>query len=249
MTGRSLPRGGLRSIDPVLRRLRSLATLSAAEEELLLGLSERRIRHRAGDELIAEGQMLRRPRFIVSGWAQSQRVLMDGRRQTFGFLLPGDGIGLCQRQAPPAIAMVMAATFVETIDAEPVMEAVQSGQAPGLERAISAASRLDDILTYDQITRLGCQTAYERVAHFLLELQHRAQMAGLGDRQRFPMPLTQEMLADALGLSIVHINRTLQQLRQRKLIELRSGVAVLLDRDALIQLADFRWPKSVSKSA
>jgi CRP-like cAMP-binding protein len=247
MTGRSAPRLGFRSIEPVVRRLRALATLSALEEELLASLTERRIRHRAGDELIAEGQRARRPRFIVSGWAQSHRVLMDGRRQTFGFLLPGDGLGLCSRQAPPALAVVMAATALETVDAEPIMEAVQNGQAPGLERAISAAARLDDILTYDQITRLGCQTAYERVAHFLLEMQHRAQMAGLGDRQRFPMPLTQEMLADALGLSIVHINRTLQQLRQRKLIELRSGVAVLLDRDALISLADFRWPKSESK--
>lgn len=212
-------------------------------------MTERRVRHRAGDELIAEGQTARRARFIVSGWAHSQRVLMDGRRQTFGFLLPGDGLGMCPRQSPPALAVFVAATALETVDAEPLMEVVQSGRSPGLERALAAAARLDDILTYDHVTRLGCQTAYERVAHFLLELQHRSEMAGLGDRHRFPMPLTQEMLADALGLSIVHINRTLQQLRQRRLIELRSGVAVLLDREALIQIADFRWPKSMRAPA
>jgi CRP-like cAMP-binding protein len=248
MTGLSLPRPSPRLIEPVVRRLRALATLSAAEEELLASLTERRIQHRPGDELIAEGQIARRARFIVSGWAHCQRVLMDGRRQTFSFLLPGDGLGLCPRQAPPALAMVTAATAVDTVDAEPIMEAVTRGEAPGLERAIAAAARLDDILMYDQITRLGSQTAYERLAHLLLELQHRARMAGLGDRERFPMPLTQEMLADALGLSIVHVNRTLQQLRQRKLIELRSGVAVLLDRDALISLADFRWPRSGASS-
>jgi CRP-like cAMP-binding protein len=234
----------MRSIDPVVRRLRALATLSEIDQELLSSLSERRVRHRAGDELIAEGQVARRPRFIVSGWANSQRVLADGRRQTFGFLLPGDGLGVCLRRSPPALCSVVAATALETVDAEPLMEVIQSGRSPGLGNAIIAAARLDDILVLDHMTRLGSQTAYERVAHLLLELQHRLELAGLGDSHRFPMPLTQEMLADALGLSIVHINRTLQQLRRDRLIELRSGVAVLLDREALILLADFRWPKS-----
>jgi CRP-like cAMP-binding protein len=202
------------------------------------------VRHPAGEELIAEGQTTRRARFIVSGWANSQRVLADGRRQTFSFILPGDGLGMCPHRPPPALCSVVAATSLETVDAEPVMEVIHRGQSPGLSNAIAAAARLDDILALDHMTRLGSQTAYERLAHFLLELQHRLELAGLGDSHRFPMPLTQEMLADALGLSIVHINRTLQQLRRDRLIELRSGVAVLLDREAMVSLADFRWPKA-----
>jgi CRP-like cAMP-binding protein len=89
------------------------------------------------------------------------------------------------------------------------------------------------------MVRLGQQTAYERVAHFLLELQRRLQIAGLGDSQRFPLPLTQEMLADSLGLSIVHVNRTLQHLRREKLIELRSGVAILLEPQTLSGICDY----------
>ena len=88
--------------------------------------------------------------------------------------------------------------------------------------------------------RLGRQTGYERTAHLLLELGDRLAAAGLGDGRRFPMPLTQESLADALGLSVVHVNRILQQLRRERLIELRSGEAVLIERDLLVGVADYR---------
>jgi CRP-like cAMP-binding protein len=229
-----------RPIDPVLRRLRALATLSDSDQDLIRNLSERRERHVSGEELIAEGQIARRPRFVVSGWACRQRVLPDGRRQIFGFALPGDGLGICAKPAPPALCSVVALTALETVDAEPVTEAAQDGHSPALARALGAAEILEETLLLDHMVRLGRQTAYERVAHFLLELQTRLEIAGLGDMQRFPLPLTQEILADALGLSIVHVNRTLQQLRRERLIELRSGVAILLQRDLLATIADYR---------
>jgi CRP-like cAMP-binding protein len=78
----------------VVRRLRLLSALSDAELELLRSLGDRRHRHAAGEELVTEGDPTDRPRFIVSGWACRQRVLPDGRRQIFNFLLPGDGLGL-----------------------------------------------------------------------------------------------------------------------------------------------------------
>ena len=71
----------------------------------------------------------------------------------------------------------------------------------------------------------------------------------LGDRQRFPLPLTQEIVADALGLSIVHVNRTLQQLRRAGMIELRSGVAILLQPEQMAKLCDYRATTVTSKSA
>jgi len=69
------------------------------------------------------------------------------------------------------------------------------------------------------------------------------------DSQRFPLPLTQEVLADALGLSIVHVNRTLQQLRRERLIELRSGVAILLEPELLAGIADYRRPAAIAPAA
>jgi CRP-like cAMP-binding protein len=218
-----------------------LSTLSDAELDLLRNLGERRDRHLAGEELVIEGGLAGRPRFILSGWACRQRVLPDGRRQIFSFLLPGDGFGLSRRLGPE-LSTIAALTALETVDAEPVLDAIQAGKAPGLARAIAATDPVEQTQLFDHMVRLGRQTAYERVAHFLLELQRRLEIAGLGDNQRFPLPLTQEILADALGLSIVHVNRTLQQLRRERLIELRSGVAILLERELLANIADYRLP-------
>lgn len=240
MTGRILPRTVSRASETVLRRLTSLATLSDVEQALVLSLNGRPERHRAGDELLVEGDLVRRPRFVVSGWASTQRILSDGRRQVFGFALPGDGIGVYPRMAPPAPFTVTATTVMETVDAEPFLEAIRLGDSPGLLKAFSAAARAEDQMLLDHIVRLGRQTAYERVAHFLLELHDRLATVGLAEHQHFPLPFTQEILADTLGLSIVHINRTLQQLRHDRLIEWRSGVATILRRDLLVSIADYR---------
>jgi CRP-like cAMP-binding protein len=229
----------LRPLEPVLRRLRAYSALSEAEQEFLRTLMDRRERVPAGEELVPDGGLADPPRFILSGWACRQRVLSDGRRQIFSFLLPGDSIGLRTR-ASAELAPICTLTAVEVVAADPVLEAIRSGRAPGLARAVAAAEVAEQALILDQMVRLGRQTAYERVAHFLLELQNRLEVAGLGDGQRFPLPLTQEILADALGLSIVHVNRTLQQLRREGLIELRSGVAILLQRDTLLRIADYR---------
>lgn len=241
MTGRLAPRSVSRPLEVVIRHIRALSAVSDAELELLRSLGERRERFVAGEELVTEGDLAVHPRFILSGWACRQRVLPDGRRQIFSFLLPGDGMGL-DRRAAPEPATVVALTALETVDAAPVVQAVQAGRAPGLARALAAIEPLEHQLLLDHMVRLGRQTAYERVAHFLLELQRRLEITGLGDNQRFPLPLTQEIMADALGLSIVHVNRTLQQLRRERLLELRSGVTILLQRDQLANIADYRAP-------
>lgn len=246
MTGRFTPRIAGWPIDLVIRRLRALATITETEEALVRGLAERRDRHASGEELIAEGQTARRPRFLVAGWAARQRVLPDGRRQIFSLLLPGDSLGLMGRSATPAPWSVTALTALETVDAELVLDAALEGRAPGLAQAFAAGANEAERLLLDHMVRLGQQTAYERMAHFLLELQRRLQVTGLGDAQRFPLPLTQEILADALGLSIVHVNRTLQQLRRERLIELRSGVAILLQPQILRDVAGYEAPPQPS---
>lgn len=230
-----------RPMDPVLRRFGSLAALSPEETALVERLAATREEQRVGAELLSEGVAVRAPRLIVSGWAVRQRLLPDGRRQIFSFLIPGDGIGLCLRPHPLAMASTVALTRIETVDATAVRTAAaDSATYPGLAQVIEAGSHLDEARLLDNVVRLGRQTAYERVAHLLLELRERLTVAGLADDHRFPLPATQEVLADALGLSVVHINRILQQLRREKLIELNSGRVVLLNSDLLASIADYR---------
>ena len=91
----------------------------------------------------------------------------------------------------------------------------------------------------EHLTDVGRRTALERVAHFLLELLVRFRSIGLGDARSFPMPLTQELLADALGLSVPHVNRTLRQLRDDDLVRIEAHQVIVNDVEALSALADF----------
>jgi CRP-like cAMP-binding protein len=160
MTSRLAPRLTGWPIDPVVHRLRSLTSLTEHEEALVRGLSDRRERRRPGDEIIVEGQTRRQPRFVVTGWAARQRVLPDGRRQIFSFILPGDAFGLDLRAGATAPWTVTALTAMETIDASPLLEDVCEGRAPGLAQGLAASTLESERLLLDHMVRLGQQTAY-----------------------------------------------------------------------------------------
>jgi len=232
--------GGL---DVVVRRLQSLSPLSDEAISLIRGLNDAQ-RVSAGVELNRERSTLSRPRFLISGWAARVRWLPDGRRQILGFIVPGEAIGLCLRPHPLALATTVALTALEARDAMPVLRALSGDSPPGgLDEAVRLAAAMDEALLLDQVVRLGRQTAYERMAHLLLELRDRLGDVGLCDGRSFALPLTQEVLADATGLSVVHVNRILQQLRRERLLELSGGVAVLLDVEQLELAADYQRPQ------
>jgi CRP-like cAMP-binding protein len=222
------------------RRLSALTGLGPGELPLIRGLGVSLRQHGARTELCAEGAVAL-PRALVTGWACRQRVLSDGRRQIVTFLLPGDIYGAAPSPTLPSTCAVVALTAVETVDATPLRTAAEepSTPHPGIARALRVLNQLDEVLLRDQIVRLGRQTAYERVAHLLLELRDRLTVVGLAEGDRFALPLTQEVLADALGLSIVHVNRTLQQLRRDGAVEWKNGVVTLLKAELLQGLADW----------
>lgn len=229
------------SADVVMRRLESLAPLGGEAQNLVRSLDNRQ-QHPSGAELGGERAGPPRARFLLSGWAARVRWLADGRRQILGFFLPGDAIGL-RHPRPPRPAAITAVTPLQTVDAAPVLGALAQPRPPaGLAEALMSAADMEEALLYDQVVRLGRQTAYERICHLLLELHDRLADVGLCRNNGFALPLTQEVLADATGLSIVHVNRILQQLRRDQLIDLRSGRATLLDIDQLKGLADYHRP-------
>jgi CRP-like cAMP-binding protein len=184
----------------------------------------------------------REPRFLISGWACRFRQLSDGRRQILTMILPSDSIGLDQRAGPLSHCGVITLTPCRAIGAGSVLTAMASPGHAYLKQAIDTAAALENSFLLDQIVRLGRQTAMERIAHLLLELQWRLEQVGLTQERQFPLPLTQEVLADATGLSIVHVNRTLQQMRRERLIELRHSTVTLLDTGQLVAIADYRAP-------
>jgi CRP-like cAMP-binding protein len=197
-------------------------------------------RYVAGGTVRANATAVRRL-IVVSGWACETRILRDGRRQIFAFVLPGDAIDV---QAASNIGQraVVALTRLEIVDSA-VVASGDSAEAISASRAIERAIRQREDRLFDQMVRIGRLTAKERVLNMLLELHDRLDAVGMVKDHTFRMPITQEMFADALGLSIVHINRTLQQLRREGLIVLKAGSLTLQHRDRLALAAcyPFAW--------
>jgi len=158
-------------------------------------------------------------------------------------LLPGDLIGLDKRQRPLPFGSVATLTTAQVCEAGALRDATAGGESGGKELGLAAALRqareMEEIWLVNQVVRLGRQTAYERVAHFLLELRERLAAVDRVHENRFSFPITQEVLADALGLSVVHMNRTMQQLRRDGLIEQRATTITLHDVPALCLVADY----------
>ena len=230
---------GASRMRPVLRRMVQLGSWSPDALRRIDALGERSERINAKVTLQTEDDAVGRARYILSGWACRHRYLSDGRRQVFGFLLPGDGVGACLHPKPLAHATTWALTPLEVVDAQNIVRPQTLQDCPGLTPLLVAAANEDERLLLNHVVRLGRLDAMERVAHLFLELHDRLAVVGIGGVGRFPLPLTQEVLADALGLSVVHINRTLQELRRQGLIAMQNGHVTLLDRPALGVLADY----------
>lgn len=212
---------------PALRRLAALTRLDEAALAALESATRRAHHVRARGELAIEKQPVREPLLLLEGWAARVRNLSDGRRQLISFVLPGELLGYRRFKGALASSTVTALTPV-TICPLPPEDA-----SPTLAHAVALSRELDEGHLMAQVTRLGRLNAYERIIDLLLELYERLTLSGLARDGSFAMPITQETLSDALGLTPVHVNRTLQQARQAGDLRWNGGTVTLRDPDAL----------------
>lgn len=239
-----MPRPGLSDSatgSPLLTRLRRLGAVSVEAQGALAAAITLSVPVAARRDLATEGGELGPPRAIVSGWAARMRLLADGRRQIVSLLLPGDLIGVRRQVSAISPSTVIAITEV----AVALLPHACSGA--GLADAYAMSSALEEAHLLAQIARLGRFTAQERIADMLLELFERLGLAGLTDPDGFAMPLTQEMVADSLGLTPVHVNRMLQVARRSGEIVWRPGRVTLVDPATLAQKIG-RSPVVVSRA-
>lgn len=218
------------SLQPVAAAAVRLAALSPLDDQATSALAqamERPRRFRVRRDIVSEGQEIGETLLILSGWAARVRTMEDGRRQILNLLLPGDLIGYCDHERPLAVSTVVAATDVDACIAP------NPSVSPALGRAYALSRALEEKYLFAQITRLGRMNAQERMADLLLELLERLALAGLAENGRYLMPLTQEVIADALGLTSVHVNRTLQALRREGALNWKGREVVLPDPEAL----------------
>jgi CRP-like cAMP-binding protein len=230
------PRSAL--AQPVIDEMSLYTSLSDTELAKVTRLGARPVRHAPHASLTTQDGLLE-PLFVLSGWALRTRLLRDGRRQVLSFLLPGDFVGEL-----PAGCMVAATTETTTASAGAFLQDVKdSGPSThGIAKAMKAAADLERDWLLERIVRLGKLSARARLGHLFLELHHRLNRIGLAPQGEFRLPVTQDILSENVGISMVHANRSLQQMRRDGLIDLKGGRLRLLDRRRLELLCEFTPP-------
>jgi CRP-like cAMP-binding protein len=221
------------------RKLAWFAALSPAEIVMLDALTETTRSVRRNREIVTEGRNYETLFALVEGSAIRFRVLRDGRRQVLNIVLPGDFIGFPGCFYESALYSITALTDAVVCSVPFTVLIGLFERSPRLAAAIFWSFACEAAIFAEHLIDVGRRSALERVAHFLLELLTRLQVVGLADERSYQMPLTQELLGDALGLSVPHVNRTLRQLRDDGLVAIEEQRVTIKDIDALAVLADF----------
>lgn len=221
------------------RKISTFVDLSDQELQYLSELQSTPIQVRKGREIVHEGQAGQSAYIIHDGWACSFKLLPDGGRQIITFPIPGDCVGLRSILLRTSDHSFSALTdsVVSRIQAVRMRELFND--LPRLGAAILWAASRDEAMVVEHLVSIGRRNAQERTAHFLLELYDRLQLVGLASNQTFACPLNQYVLADALGLSTIHVNRVLRQLREKGLVTLKNHMVTIQDLPGMKALAGY----------
>lgn len=194
---------------------------------------------RGGERLAEEGAHRASLFLLLEGWARRYKTLKDGRLQITSLLIPGDVINtesLYSQRSDHSVSAISAGKVIEIAgkDLEPLMK-----RRPDLLNALLRQQLAQGSIEREWVVNVGQRKATERLAHLLCELFYRLEAVGLTRGRECDFPLTQECLAQATGMTTVHINRVIQRLRARGLIILDRKQLTVLDLRALRTLALF----------
>ena len=234
MTHRPAP-SGASDMQPVLARLQSLGPCPPGLEAQVLAHVGRVEMVSAGTVVCSEETPARRTRHLLAGWACRYRHVSGGRRQIFDVVLPGDQVGVHLWARPLARTDIQALTPLRMVDTTALVLDDHILAGVPVSRAQADA---DEERALRQIVRLGCMSALERLADLFCDLRERLEVVDLDDVGRFACPLTQQVLADMTGLSVVHVNRVLKELRRRRLVVFERGWVQLGDAKLLAEVMD-----------
>ena len=225
--------------NPFIEKLRGYAPILAADEAALENACHRARKFPPDYDLILEGDMPGPVFVILKGWACRYKILPGGSRQIISFLMPGD---FCDMHV--ALLAEMDHSIGTLTSAEVVtiphdrMEALLD-VSPGLARAFWWTQLVNEGVLRATIVSMGRRTSLERVAHLLCELCFRMRNIGIATQTSIVMPFTQIVLADAVGLTPVHVNRVVRRLRSLGALDLSAGRLIIADIKLLAEIAGF----------
>ncbi len=220
-------------------KLRGYVPLDEADVEQLTRLTARSRLIKPRHDLIRDGDRPGPVFVMIEGWAYRYKVLPSGTRQVLAFLMPGDAcdlhIGLLA-QMDHGIQTITPAkvVMIERVEMDTMMAA-----RPAIARAMYIAQLVDEGTMRAWITSMGRRASIERVAHLMCELYLRARDISISSETSLSLPLSQILMADALGMTSVHINRVLKELRLAGAMTLSRGSLEIIDPDKLARIAGF----------
>lgn len=224
---------------PLIARLETVADLRDEDRASLAALCRDVRLVPAKRNLISEGERPEHIHLIVDGWAARYKLLDNGARQIVALLIPGD---FCDLHATVLGHMdhgIVAITPCQVAFIPPAEINELTSHHNGLTRALWWSTLVDEAVLRSWVVNAGRRDAYQRIAHLMCEMHARMKMIGLVTEDQLELPLTQDELADATALTPVHVNRTLQRLRNEGLITFRSGQLTVLDVPKLQAAAGF----------
>ncbi|MER8483268.1 Crp/Fnr family transcriptional regulator [Mesorhizobium sp. M1322] len=222
--------------------LRPLPAFRAFEEQELVFVNAHKKGELAFDKgatVLVEGSHSAHLYTVLSGWGFRYKLLPDGRRQILNYSMPGDLIGLQgslmgeMQHSVEALSPMLLCVF----EREALPELYRSH--PGLAYDITWIASREERMLDENLLSIGRRTALERAAYLIAFISSRARAVGLNGRTPVQIPITQQHLADTLGLSLVHTNKTIRKLMDRNLIFWRDGGCEVVDTERLKELA--RW--------
>jgi CRP-like cAMP-binding protein len=237
---------GIERLNPVLqgsdflaKKLGVYVELTEHELSYLAELQSRQIQVARGRELTHQGELGQAAYILQSGWACSSKLLPNGGRQVIAFPIPGDIVGLRSMllRTSDHTFSTLTDALVCRVEESRLKHALD--EFPHLGSAILWATSRDEAMVVEHLVSVGRRSALERTAHFFLELYDRLRLVGLASGNEFTCPLSQAILADALGLSAIHVNRVLRQLRERRLLTFHEGIVCIRRPGELATLAGY----------
>ncbi len=225
--------------NPLIRKLDHARILTDGDRAALREVCRHSRAVEAGWDVIKEGEGSQNVYLVLDGMACHYKLLSEGARAITGLLLPGDLCGLhgaILGKASHSAATLSACTLVEI--SETVINDLTQ-KHPNIARAFWWEMLVNEATLREWLTGLGRRDGMTRMAHLFCELLLRLQVVGRAEDNSFAFPLTQGDLADVLGLTSVHVNRVVQDLRKAELIVLDRRWITMLDVDRLRQLCSF----------
>jgi CRP-like cAMP-binding protein len=227
------------SLEAFFNKLQRRDGLSEAEKQALIAAAGTEAEFSAGSDLVREGDWPGRSILILSGFATRYRVLKAGERQITAIHVPGDFVDLHSFVLKEMDHSVGALSHcrIRYFPHEGLRDITE--RFPHLTRVLWLMTLLDSSIHREWIVAMGRRSAGAQLAHLICELYVRLGIIGLVENQSFSLPITQVELSDALGISAVHVNRVLQELRTENLFTWHNQTIHILDWPGLQQRAEF----------